>query len=155
MTQFLDSVVVPVLYLLSAVLFILGIKGLTRVRTAQRGNALAALAMLIAIVTTLLDLGLVDFRWIIAGLVIGGLIGGIAALRVEMTAMPEMVALFNGFGGGASALVASSIIWLAVVEPTPVEKQRIAPARFFPDHSLLTTSVHGALVVLPLKRFSR
>jgi NAD(P) transhydrogenase subunit beta len=117
MTQFLDSVVVPVLYLLSAVLFILGIKGLTRVRTAQRGNALAALAMLIAIVTTLLDLGLVDFRWIIAGLVIGGLIGGIAALRVEMTAMPEMVALFNGFGGGASALVASSIIWLAVVEP--------------------------------------
>jgi NAD(P) transhydrogenase subunit beta len=92
MTQLLDSVVIPVLYLLSAVLFILGIKGLTRVRTAQRGNALAALAMLIAIVTTLLDLGLVDFRWIIAGLVIGGLIGGVAALRVEMTSMPEMVA---------------------------------------------------------------
>ena len=117
MTQFIDSILVPVLYLLSAVLFILGIKGLTRVRTAQRGNALAALAMLIAIVTTLLHLGLVDFRWIIAGLIIGGLIGGIAAMRVEMTAMPEMVALFNGFGGGASALVASSIIWLEVVEP--------------------------------------
>ncbi|MGB5814237.1 MAG: NAD(P)(+) transhydrogenase (Re/Si-specific) subunit beta [Thermoanaerobaculia bacterium] len=117
MTQLLDSVVIPVLYLLSAVLFILGIKGLTRVRTAQRGNAMAALAMLIAIVTTLLDLGLVDFRWIIAGLVIGGLVGGVAALRVEMTNMPEMVALFNGFGGGASALVASSIIWLEVIEP--------------------------------------
>jgi len=117
MSQFVDSVLVPVFYLLSAVLFIFGLKGLTRVRTAQRGNALAALAMLIAVVTTLVDLGLVDYRWIIAGLVIGGLIGTVAALKVEMTGMPEMVALFNGFGGGASALVACSIVWLNVVEP--------------------------------------
>jgi len=116
MSQLLDSFIIPVLYLLSAVLFIFGIKGLTRVRTAQRGNAIAAMAMLLAIVTTLLDLGLVDFRWIIAGLVIGGLVGGIAAIKVEMTAMPEMVALFNGFGGGASMLVAISIVWLGVVE---------------------------------------
>jgi NAD(P) transhydrogenase subunit beta len=117
MSQIVDSVLVPVFYLLSAVLFIFGLKGLTRVRTAQRGNALAALAMLIAVVTTLVDLGLVDYRWIIAGLVIGGLIGTIAALKVEMTAMPEMVALFNGFGGGASALVACSIVWLNIIEP--------------------------------------
>ncbi len=118
MSQIVDSVLVPVFYLLSAVLFIFGLKGLTRVRTAQRGNALAALAMLIAVVTTLVDLGLVDYRWIIAGLVIGGLIGTVAALKVEMTAMPEMVALFNGFGGGASALVACSIVWLNIVEPS-------------------------------------
>ena len=117
MSQIVDSVLVPVFYLLSAVLFIFGLKGLTRVRTAQRGNALAALAMLIAVVTTLVDLGLVDYRWIIAGLVVGGLIGAVAALKVEMTGMPEMVALFNGFGGGASALVACSILWLNIIEP--------------------------------------
>ena len=89
----LGSVLLPLLYLLSAVLFILGLKGLTRVRTARRGNALAALAMLIAIVTTLVDLGLVDYRWIATGLIVGTAIGAFAALRVEMTSMPELVAL--------------------------------------------------------------
>ena len=113
----IQTVLVPVFYLLSAVLFIFGLKGLTKVRTAQRGNALAALAMLIAVVTTLVDLGLVDYRWIIAGLIVGGLIGTVAALKVEMTGMPEMVALFNGFGGGASALVACSIVWLNIIQP--------------------------------------
>jgi len=116
MINLLQSTIVPVLYLLSAVLFIFGLKGLTRVRSARRGNAMAALAMLIAIVTTLLELGLVDYRWIITGLVVGGLIGGVAALKVEMTGMPEMVALFNGFGGGASALVALSILWTNLIE---------------------------------------
>ncbi|MDX1502330.1 MAG: NAD(P)(+) transhydrogenase (Re/Si-specific) subunit beta [Thermoanaerobaculia bacterium] len=116
MSGFTGGVLVPLFYLISAVLFILGLKGLTKVRTAQRGNGLAALAMLLAIVTTLLEMGLVDYRWIVAGLVVGGLIGAVAALRVEMTAMPEMVALFNGFGGGASALVALSVLWLEVVE---------------------------------------
>jgi len=120
MTDLMHSVVVPVLYLVSAVLFIFGLKGLTRVRSARRGNALAAAAMLIAIVTTLLDLGLVDYRWIITGLIIGGLIGTIAALKVEMTGMPEMVALFNGFGGGASALVALSILWSEIIEPAEI-----------------------------------
>jgi NAD(P) transhydrogenase subunit beta len=114
--DFLHSFVVPVLYLLSAVLFVFGLKGLTRVRSARRGNAMAALAMLIAVATTLLDLGLIDYRWIISGLILGGLIGTIAALKVEMTAMPEMVALFNGFGGGASALVALSIVWKDAIE---------------------------------------
>ncbi len=107
---------VPILYLLSAVLFIVGLKGLTKVRSARRGNATSALAMLIAIVATLLDLGVVDYRWILAGLVVGGSIGALAAVRVEMTAMPELVALFNGFGGGASALVALAILWAAVVQ---------------------------------------
>ncbi len=116
MSQLLDSVVVPLLYLFSAVLFIFGLKGLTRVRSARRGNAIASLAMLIAIVTTLLDLGMVDYRWIVTGLVVGGLIGAIAAIKVEMTGMPEMVALFNGFGGGASALVALSILWTDIIE---------------------------------------
>jgi NAD(P) transhydrogenase subunit beta len=113
----MNTVIVPILYLVSAILFILGLKGLTRIRSARRGNATAALAMLIAVVTTLLDMGIVDYRWILSGLVTGGLIGAIAAVRVKMTAMPEMVALFNGFGGGASALVALSILWLQIIEP--------------------------------------
>jgi NAD(P) transhydrogenase subunit beta len=116
MTSWLQQVV-PLLYLLSAVLFILGLKGLTKVRSARRGNAIAAFAMLVAVVGALLDMGLVDYRWILAGLVVGGAVGTVAALRVEMTAMPEMVALFNGSGGGASALVALAIVWLTLVEP--------------------------------------
>ena len=114
--NFLQSTVVPVLYLLSAVLFIFGLKGLTRVRTAQRGNATAALAMFIAVVATLIEMGTFDLQWILVGLIVGGLIGAVAAIRVQMTAMPEMVALFNGSGGGASALVAASVVWLQVIE---------------------------------------
>ena len=113
----LDTVLIPLAYLLSATLFVLGLKGLTRVRTARRGNALASLAMLVAVITTLLDLGLVDYRWIAIGLIVGSGIGAYTALRVEMTGIPEMVAVFNGLGGGASALVASSILWVDLIEP--------------------------------------
>ncbi|MDX1644538.1 MAG: NAD(P)(+) transhydrogenase (Re/Si-specific) subunit beta, partial [Thermoanaerobaculia bacterium] len=108
---------VPLAYLLSAVLFIFGLKGLTRVRTARRGNLLGATAMLIAIVATLVEMGTIEYRWIVVGLGVGSLIGIVAATRVAMTAMPEMVALLNGFGGGASALVAGSVLFLEIVEP--------------------------------------
>jgi NAD(P) transhydrogenase subunit beta len=113
----IETIIIPLAYLLSAILFILGLKGLTRVRTARRGNMMSATAMLIAIVTTLVELGQIEYRWILIGLVVGGLIGAIAALRVQMTSMPEMVALLNGFGGAASTLVASSVLYLTVVEP--------------------------------------
>ena len=113
---FVHGTLVPILYLLSAVVFIFGIKGLTRVRTARRGNLLAASAMLLAVVATLIEMGTVDYRWILAGLVVGGAVGAYAAVKVEMTGMPEMVALFNGCGGGASMLVAISYLWLEVVE---------------------------------------
>ncbi|MCG8416390.1 MAG: NAD(P)(+) transhydrogenase (Re/Si-specific) subunit beta [Proteobacteria bacterium] len=104
------------IYLISAVLFIFGLKQLSRVRTARRGNNLAAFAMLLAVIGTLLELkfakGLdIDFRWILAGAIVGGVIGIVAALRVAMTSMPEMVALFNGSGGLASALVAAAVVW--------------------------------------------
>ena len=112
----MQASLIPLLYLLSAVLFIFGLKGLTRIRSARRGNAMAAGAMLLAGITTLFEMGRIDYRWVVAGIVIGGGIGLIAALRIAMTSMPEMVALFNGFGGGASALVALSVIWLAFLE---------------------------------------
>ncbi|NOY05422.1 MAG: NAD(P)(+) transhydrogenase (Re/Si-specific) subunit beta [Chlorobi bacterium] len=96
------------IYLLSAVLFILGLKQLSSPKTARRGNMLAMLGMLLAIAMTLLDKQILDYTYIIIGLVVGSGIGLIAARVVQMTAMPQMVALFNGFGGGASTLVAYS-----------------------------------------------
>ncbi|MGH9458529.1 MAG: NAD(P)(+) transhydrogenase (Re/Si-specific) subunit beta [Thermoanaerobaculia bacterium] len=107
---------IQLLYLLSAALFIFGLKGLTKVKTARRGNTISAVGMLIAVVATLLELGTFDVPWIVAGLVVGSVVGAFAAIRVEMTAMPEMVAIFNGFGGIASALVAVSTTYLLVVE---------------------------------------
>jgi len=100
------SSIIPLAYLLSAVLFILGIKRLGHPETAAGGNRLAGLGMLLAIVGTLLDQQILSYTWIIGGLVTGGLIGLVIARTVKMTAMPEMVAIFNGFGGAASGLVA-------------------------------------------------
>ncbi len=117
MTGSANPTLIPLLYLVSAVLFIVGLKGLTRVRTARRGNAISSLAMLLAIVATLLELGTFSPTWILLGIVIGGAIGSITAVRVQMTAMPEMVALLNGCGGGASVLVALSVIWERIIEP--------------------------------------
>ncbi|MDX1448572.1 MAG: NAD(P)(+) transhydrogenase (Re/Si-specific) subunit beta [Acidimicrobiia bacterium] len=98
------------LYLGAAVLFIVGLKRLTSPATARAGNRLASLGMLIAIVVTLLDSGVVSYGAVIAGLVVGGGVGAFLARTVEMTAMPQLVAAFNGFGGGASALVALSAL---------------------------------------------
>ncbi|MCP5108764.1 MAG: NAD(P)(+) transhydrogenase (Re/Si-specific) subunit beta [bacterium] len=95
-----------IFYLLSASLFIFGLKKLGSPKTARTGNLLSMIGMLIAVVVTLLDKQILDFTYIIVGVVVGSLIGAVAARKVEMTAMPQMVALFNAFGGGASALVA-------------------------------------------------
>ena len=95
-------------YLAAAVLFILGLKRLSRPRTAVRGNQLGAAGMLIAVVVTLTDNAILSFEWIAGGLILGAAVGALLAVRVRMTAMPELVALFNGFGGGASVLVAAA-----------------------------------------------
>ncbi len=91
-------------YLVASILFIVGIKMLGKPETARRGNMLSALGMLVAIVSSLFECCL-SFEWVIAGLVIGSAIGAIAARTVQMTAMPQLVALLNGFGGIASLLV--------------------------------------------------
>jgi NAD(P) transhydrogenase subunit beta len=100
----------------SIALFVFGLKRLSKVRTARSGNALMAAGMLLAVVITLLEMGLVDYRWIIAGLAIGGGIGVAIVVRAQATQMPEIVARFNGFGGASSALVALSLFWFQVVE---------------------------------------
>ena len=95
-------------YVLASVLFILGIKKLSHPKTARDGNFVAASGMLIAIVATLVFYSNIDFQLILIGMAIGAIIGATFAIKVEMTQMPQMVAIFNGFGGGASALIASA-----------------------------------------------
>lgn len=97
-------------YLVAAVLFIFGLKGLSHPRTAVRGNLLGSTGMLLAIVVTLLDKRIVSFEVIVAGIVVGALIGAIMAYRAPMTAIPQVVAVFNGFGGGASALAVGAAL---------------------------------------------
>jgi NAD(P) transhydrogenase subunit beta len=104
------EVAVTLLYLLAAVLFIIGLRGLGSPRTARRGNQIAAVGMLLAILVTvgnLLDDPEAVWWTVGAGLVVGAGVGAYLALKVQMTAMPQLVAAFNGSGGGASALIAS------------------------------------------------
>jgi len=96
------------LYILSFSLFILGIRGGTHPTSAKRGNLTAAVGMAIAVVTTLLLDGIGNWGIIFGGLLVGGAIGVVASIRVQMTEMPQMVALYNGVGGGAVALIAWS-----------------------------------------------
>jgi len=99
------STLIAIAYIVSACLFIFGLKMLGDAKTAVRGNQVSAAGMLLAVVATLSYQGL-SYQWIIAGILIGGGIGAVAAIRVPMTSMPEFVALFNGTGGLASLLVA-------------------------------------------------
>jgi NAD(P) transhydrogenase subunit beta len=105
-----EAVLTKIFYLISAVLLILGIMGLSHPRTAVRGNLLAAIGMLLAIVITLLDRRIVSFQVIVAGFVVGGILGAVMAYRAPLTAMPQVVAIFNGFGGGASALAVGAAL---------------------------------------------
>lgn len=102
----MSTTIIYLAYLAAASLFILGIKGLTKPRTAVRGNQLSALGMFIAVVVTLLDQSILSYEWIIAGVLLGGTIGAVMATKIQVTAMPQMVAMLNGFGGGASLFIA-------------------------------------------------
>lgn len=96
-------------YILSAVLFILGLKSMAHPRTAVRGNALGAAGMALAILLTVFwGRDVARYEFIVLGLIVGAAIGAVLALRIQMTAMPQLVALFNGFGGAASVLVAGA-----------------------------------------------
>ncbi|MGD1699581.1 NAD(P)(+) transhydrogenase (Re/Si-specific) subunit beta [Dapis sp. BLCC M229] len=109
-------------YLVAVSLFFVGLKKLGSPATARNGNLLASVGMLIAIVATLLEKEVLNYEMILIGIVIGSIIGAIAAYKVEMTAMPQMVGLFNGLGGAASAMVAVGEFWrfLAVAQSPPL-----------------------------------
>jgi len=107
-----NALLINLAYVVAAALFVFGLKLLGSPASARRGNLISAAGMLIAVVAALLDQGIVDYRWIAVGVVAGSIIGILGARLVAMTAMPEMVALFNGFGGMASLLVG----WAALYE---------------------------------------
>jgi NAD(P) transhydrogenase subunit beta len=102
------TVLVNVAYIAASILFIVGLKMLGSPDTARRGNLFSSMGMLLAVLVTLVDQSIIDFTWIVVGLISGGVIGYLAATKVQMTSMPEMVAIFNGFGGIASLLVGSA-----------------------------------------------
>ena len=91
-----SAVWVNAAYLLAAILFIVGLKGLSHPKSAVRGNMIGAFGMLIAIVVVLVDQQVLNWTYIVAGIAVGSIIGAILALRIQMTAMPQLVGLFNG-----------------------------------------------------------
>jgi len=100
-------------YVIAAGLFIFGLKMLGSPDTARKGNGVSAIGMLVAIVAALLDQGIVQYEFILGGMIVGGAVGAVAARTVAMTSMPEMVALFNGVGGAASGLVGVAALSIA------------------------------------------
>src|SRR6056297_993987 len=112
------SFYIELAYIISAICFVLGLKMLSSKDTARRGNMLSSLGMLMAVVITLVSGEIISFRWIAIGIVTGSIIGALSARLVAMTAMPEMVALFNGSGGVASLLVAMAVYSESAPEAT-------------------------------------
>ena len=125
------SEVIQFVYLVAAVLLIIGMRNLASPKTAPRGNLIAAVGMGVAIVATLLIRDVVGYVTILAGVLVGSAIGALVATRIQMTAMPQMVALLNGFGGGASALVGSAeLLSYARVGEEPTG---IVPSKWFAE----------------------
>ncbi len=102
--------IINIAYLVASILFILGLKGLAHPRTAVRGNLMGAVGMLIAVLVTMIDQSIISFEMIIIGIVVGSAIGAVMAIKIPMTGMPQLVAVFNGFGGGASLFVAGAAL---------------------------------------------
>jgi NAD(P) transhydrogenase subunit beta len=132
-------------YLVAAVLFILGLRNLSSPRTAPLGNIMAAVGMLIAVVATLLVQEVVGYGIVLAGVAVGSVIGAVMAMRIAMTAMPQMVALLNGFGGAASALVASAEL-LDAIQRTGVTPTGIVPLAIVLSVLIGTVTLTGSLI---------
>ena len=99
------AIFITICYIISSVLFIIGLKRMGSPVSARKANQLSAVGMLIAIVATLLTSGMMEWQWIALGLAVGTALGILAAVKVTMTAMPQMVGLLNGSGGLASFMV--------------------------------------------------
>src|SRR5919199_1451032 len=119
MSEFLPTGI-ELSYLVAASLFIFGLKKLGSPATARQGNVIAAVGMLLAIVATLLERQVLNYQMILLALIIGSVLGVIAAFKVQMTDMPQMVGLLNGLGGAASALVAIGEFWRLLSSGEPV-----------------------------------
>ncbi len=135
-----------VFYLLAAILLYFAIKGLTHPRTAVRGNMLGALGMFIAVIVTLIDARIIGWEWIIGGLVIGSIAGVILATRIKMTAMPQLVGLFNGLGGLASFIVAGAALAETLQEFGPIAETTETDLRTFIPLSMLIATVASGII---------
>ena len=126
----METALVKIAYVIAAILFIFGLKKMGHARTAVQGNLLSALGMIVAVVATLVGIWRRDetFGYIIAGTVVGTTIGIVLALKIKMTAMPQLVALFNGFGGGASVFVAGANLIQSTGRTTDPQSVLIATA---------------------------
>ena len=138
-----EHTIIRLAYLLAAILFILGLKGLTHPKTAVRGNKLGALGMLIAVVAVLAGEGIVSYGQLAAGLAIGAVLGAALAVKIKMTAMPQLVAVFNGFGGIASAFVATAS-YEAVIDGFMVGFEGLAETPLTQLNVTLSVSVAAA-----------
>lgn len=141
----LPDSVINLAYLAAAILFIFGLKGLTHPKSAVRGNMLGALGMLLAAGVTLADKGIVGYVLIAVGCVIGALVGLVWAVRVPMTGMPQLVAMFNGFGGLASALVAGASLMAASATAAAVQGATTAPTGGI-DYQMTIATVASGLI---------
>jgi NAD(P) transhydrogenase subunit beta len=130
----MTSLIINLIYLVSAVLFIIGLKRLSSPRTARHGNMISLAGMLLAIVATLLNPEINNFAFIIVGIIVGTVIGLLFAYRVKMTSMPQMVALLNGFGGGASVIVSGD------------EFMRYTAGAIDPSYDVQATIMLGVLI---------
>lgn len=124
----MNNIWIHITYMLASILFILGLKGLTSVRSARKGNWLASGAMLLAILAALIDAQVVDFTYVFVGILAGGSLGFWLAINVKMTEMPQMVAIFNGMGGAASLMVALSHFYAKMVESGNTKLETAAQA---------------------------
>jgi NAD(P) transhydrogenase subunit beta len=102
--------IINAVYIVSAALFIIGLKFLSHPGTARKGNLLSAVGMLVAVCVTLIDKNIIDYEWILVGLIAGSAVGAVVAKKVELTSMPELVSILNGIGGLASLVVAFAMI---------------------------------------------
>ena len=144
----MNANIVNFIYLVAGILFILGIKGLTKPSTAVRGNMLSALGMLLAVVVTLVNINTIDFSYIVAGVLVGGAVGATMALRIQMTSMPQMVALLNGFGGGASLTIAlAEYFTVSAVAPSSFGDLFVPVAL---DSGTFGVGIEGTIAVLAI-----
>jgi NAD(P) transhydrogenase subunit beta len=134
------AIVTALAYLVASVCFILGLKMMSSARTAVRGNMIGAIGMLIAVLVTLLDRGIIDWWVIIAGLLVGSALGVVLAVRVKMTSMPQMVAALNGLGGGASVCVAAA----AHMEELALVKEGVSGASIAP-YEIVAVAASGLI----------
>ena len=146
---------IQVAYLAASVLFILGLKGLSSPETARRGNLLAAIGMLLAVVGTLFHSDIISYEWIIVGIVIGSAIGAAMAIFMPMTAMPERIALSHSFGGLAAALVGVSEYYrhageLGAVKMTAIGFEVLLGALTFTGSLMAFGKLQGLITGVPV-----